>query len=210
MTSRDEAALDLQADGNDEAATELLQHGPIRRGHETQASLSRSDESAPLFPLPAGWRKLEKPGVISKTTFYEEGLTQPIMLTRPKISLIKLRQVKFRFVDRGKGYTCHLDLASCMPPEMGIVNRKLFDKDMATLFPIYDKHLFDIECNTDPSQIDVLVTLREAWKLPTFAMRVLMPQADLLDGLKLIFWDGLSGLQIPFGGLLLSLSSSCL
>lgn len=139
------------------------------------------DETTSLLPLPLGWKAFGKPGPAVQTTCFEETFTQSITLTSPKFSIMKTRQVKIGFLDQGEGHVCHLDLVSCLRSGTSMVNKTTFDEDMTTRFPSYNDDWFAAEWTTQPSQKDMLASLSEPWRLPTFTMRLLIPQRNMLE-----------------------------
>jgi serine/threonine protein kinase len=195
------AAADLKWDRNMEAFLELLPQSSNTDGDREQRKGStkrklplsgipeaiseeggQSDESRPLLaqnPLPLGWKEhwykkhgRRRGGAMGKSCCFEEEFTQSITLTRPKVSLMKIRQVKIGFLDKGTGDVCHLDLASCVRPGMGVRNGKVFDRDVSARFPYYDEDWFTTEWNTEASQEDVLKSLREPWRITSFSIRI--------------------------------------
>ena len=157
----------------------------------------QSNENRPLLaqnPLPLGWKEhghkehgrrgflsllllklrsaMAANPAMGKSRYFEEEVTLSITLTQPKVSLIKMRQVKIGFLGKGTGGVCHLDLASGVRPGMGVRNGKVIDPNISARFPYYDEDWFTKEWNTEALQEDVLKNFREQWRITSFSIRI--------------------------------------
>lgn len=192
------AEKDLLAYAGSEAISELWRHvlnsGKYRRprnnaGRPLSPSNALGDiaEEAeennvitpllPRYPLPLGWEahreakakkvKVEK----DKTGYFKETFTRSVTLTKPTVSLVKMRQVKIGFLGGTEADVCHLDLISYIYQDKG-QKGEVFDQDIDARFPYYDDDWFAMEWNNETPQKDVLSNLSTPWQITSFTTRV--------------------------------------
>jgi serine/threonine protein kinase len=152
-------------------------------GHDQQ-QLQRNERTA-LLPPPPGWNALRNAFKSEAPEIYKEKFTNSLTLTKPEISLIKLRQIEVGYLNMGKRFTCNLDLTLGM--SLGInANRENFEQEVTDRFPFYDDRWFDTEWMSERNQGDVLRNLKDDFRLSSFTERIKLPRIELLGWIKAI------------------------
>ncbi|KAF5675979.1 serine threonine kinase [Fusarium circinatum] len=118
--------------------------------------------------LPHGWKRISSVNGGQSFECFEDDFTQSITLERPKMSLVKKRQVQIGLLQQHPSLSCHLDLLSCMRAGVGQEQRQTFEADLRSRFPDYDEAWYMSEWNTEPNTQDVLGELKEPWRIQTF------------------------------------------
>ncbi|RYP48280.1 hypothetical protein DL769_011221 [Monosporascus sp. CRB-8-3] len=163
--------------------TQLLRHDRDTTAREG----SSQGESLPL-----GWKKQHKDQKPRGDGHYyfEDEYTGSITLTKPKVSLIKLKQVKVGFLDAADGPAAHLDLSHYTNLRMVMADPHALEQEAQTRFPLHDDAWFAIERETHASHEDVLASIRD---ITSFSERVIIPSAlavlavDAREVLRLLF-----------------------
>lgn len=173
------AITDLKLAGNKAAVTVLQRHILLsRKTSQTDNPQSAPSETTSLLGnLPPGWEHLGKSCRVTGPALYEEDFTNSITLHRPKIGLMRLREIEIGFLDLGQ--VSHLDLDSYLQPGAGTMSRKNFASDLTSRFPSYNEDWFETEWTTEHARADILGAIREPWRLPSFSVRVPVPELDV-------------------------------
>ncbi|KAM0421121.1 hypothetical protein ACHAPT_011013 [Fusarium lateritium] len=196
------AVGDLNRDRNYTAAKALAQYMAQRQAIFHSTDVSAAGESAPLFPGPTlftaplrhGWKAVNTG---NGPECYEDEFTRSVTLTQPRISPIKMRQIKVGFLQNGPSTLCHVDLLSCMRAGTGQDRRRQFEQALESRFPYYDEDWFSSEWNREPNTDDVLKVLKEPWRIQTFTAFLRTPglMDKMLAFLRMAF-------KVLVGGLL--------
>lgn len=140
--------------------------GPLF-GTEEDPLLSKRMTSERTTPL--GWKKVTNSHVRRGVSCYEDDLTNSITLQEPRVSTIKMRQVKVGSLhDDSNGLSVHLDMLSCMRAGEDKADQHRLDQDLHDRFPYYDDAWFAEEWTREPNTNDVLKRIEEPWRIRTF------------------------------------------
>ncbi|KAJ2893572.1 hypothetical protein MKZ38_008444 [Zalerion maritima] len=131
-----------------------------------------------------------------QTVCYEDQFTRSVTMRLPRVSLINRHQVKIGFLNRGPGALCYMDLLDCHGRERGRMTMRQLQESLNSRFPYYNDEWFAAEWNRDHPVRDVLGELKgEPWRLPSFAIRVPVPDWDVMELLESVggaIWIGIA------------------
>ncbi|RYP34645.1 hypothetical protein DL767_004205 [Monosporascus sp. MG133] len=138
--------------------------------------LATPAEDTALLPsqLPDGWIEhyidnKKGPG----KSFYEEVFTQSFTLTKPEFACSLVRSGEIKIGDLGTNrVVSYLALPSLVQRAGGGDDDGTPRSDIVARFPIYDEPWFTSEWLRELPQGDVLGTMSEPWKLPSFTVRI--------------------------------------
>ncbi|KAK2760422.1 hypothetical protein CKAH01_16516 [Colletotrichum kahawae] len=141
-------------------------------------------ETSAMNRLPDGWTAIK-----DKECCYKEGLTQSVTLVKPRVSLLKRRQLTVGFLlNHGEdGTLCHVDLLACMRVGSSQESDVELAQDLEQRFPYYDEAWYVAEWNKEPVVVDVLKSLKDVWRIRTFNSRLRAPRGNFRGTAESLF-----------------------
>ncbi|KAF3808239.1 hypothetical protein GCG54_00006857 [Colletotrichum gloeosporioides] len=162
------------------------------------SSMVDQSERSPLVELPIGWRVIRQKLTEPELICYKDMFTQSMTLTKPKVSLLQMRQLPIGLLQVPlEGLTCHVDLLACMragsgPEEAGSLARRLDAR-----FPYYGDAWFETEFSIEPNVDDVLGAMSNS-RIRSFVARL-----GIFRGYDAAFMTGLFLMSVCLTGLII-------